>query len=124
MVLFVNYKTITCKSQVSFCLHICSEHVWKEAANNGSLSGWCFGKCCAILYVQLVVPVVCVCVCVFKVSPMEDELSWPLHPGYRNHLEEEPGKTVETESLSVSVKGTEHFSETGTVYGLPWCLRQ
>ena len=55
---------------------------------------------------------------------MEDELSWPLHPGYRNHLEEEPGKTVETESLSVSVKGTEHFSETGTVYGLPWCLRQ
>ena len=66
----------------------------------------------------------CVCVCVFKVSPMEDELSWPLHPGYRNHLEEEPGKTVETESLSVSVKGTEHFSETGTVYGLPWCLRQ
>ena len=73
MILFINYKSITCKSQVSFCLHICSEHVWKEAANNGSLSsGWCYEKCCAILYAQLVVPVVCVCA--FKVSHMEDEL--------------------------------------------------
>ena len=68
MILFINYKSITRKSQVSFCLHICSEHVWKEAANGGSLSsGWCCGKCCAILYVQLVVPV---CVSVFLKCPI------------------------------------------------------
>ena len=58
------------------------------------------------------------CVCVFfKVSPMEDELSRPLHPGYRNHLEEEPGKTVETESLSVSVKSI--FLKLGQFMGFP-----
>ena len=75
MIPFINQKKkITCMSQVSLCLHICREHVWKGTANNGYPgSGWGYGKCCAILYAWLVVPVVCVCVC-FKVAPLEDEL--------------------------------------------------
>lgn len=57
-------------SQVSLCLHICRERVWKGTANNGYLgSGWGYGKCFAILYAWLAVPVVCVCACVLK---------WPL----------------------------------------------